>query len=82
MKKILLSSVIVFGSFIVVSAQTSKSAYLSKAQNNVGATSKSSAKASVPNNQSKAATKKAEYPKSGASKSKPKSAMSLVEAQQ
>jgi hypothetical protein len=88
MKKILLSLMIVLGSFFIVSAQTGKSIYGSKAQKNVSASSQSSAKASVPNNQSKgelkqkAAVKKEEYPKSAASKSKPKSAMSLVEAQQ
>jgi hypothetical protein len=88
MKKILLSTVIVFGSFIIVSAQTGKNIYGSKAQNNVNATSQAPAKPAVSNKQNKTeleqkvAIKKEQSLKSSASKSKPKAAMSLVEAQQ
>jgi hypothetical protein len=88
MKKILLSSLIVFCSFIVVSAQTGKNIYGSKAQNNGSETSQSSAKPPVSIKQNKteleqkAALKKEQSLKSSASKSRPKAAMSLVEAQQ
>jgi hypothetical protein len=84
MKKLLLSSVIVLASFTIVSAQTSKSIYGSKAQNNVPATSQTPEKATVQKKQNKTeAEQKAANKKEAAAKAatKPKSVMSLVEAQ-
>jgi hypothetical protein len=88
MKKILLSSAIVFGSFINVSAQTDKNSNKAKALADVAATSQSSAKANVSKKQSKieleqkTAAKKEQSLKSATTKSTPRTAMSLVEAQQ
>lgn len=86
MKKILLSTLIVFGSFLVVSAQTDKNN--NKAKAIADATSQASTKANVSKKESKieleqkAAARKEQSLKSVSTKSTPRTAMSLVEAQQ
>ena len=83
MKKLLLSSVIVLCSCVIVSAQTNKNIYGSKAQQNVVATVQSPAKAVPPAKQKTDLEQKAAIKKEtlNAAAAKPKSAMSLVEAQ-
>jgi hypothetical protein len=84
MKKLLLSVVIVFCSFVFVSAQTGKNTNGSKAQNNITAPVQGAKKTSSQiktEAEQKAEIKKAEALKANAAKSKPNAAMSLVESQ-
>lgn len=86
-KKLLLSSLIVFGSIMIVSAQTGKNIKGSKAQNNISAPTQSATKAVATTKQPKTELEQKEAIKKeqalkAASKAKPKAAMSLVEAKQ
>ena len=87
MKKLLLSSVVVFGLFAVAAAQNGKSVGVSKAQYRGAKTTPSPANDVTQNKQliteaeAKAASKREKSLKSPSPKTKVKAAMSLAEAQ-